>query len=580
MKIFVLAEKPDQAEKYAHTFGKPKNDKGVWKVYSDILNADVLIASAVGHLVEKDNPYKNYENWELENLPALPEKFSYKVKKGVSYSFNNIKKCIKECDCIIIATDPDREGESIAYKILNEIPGSINKVKYRLWANSLTKKGIESAFKKLRDPSETINYYHEADARDDADWLVGFNLSPFVTIKMKEVGELEKTDKVMSVGRVQTPIVSLIVRNHEEIENFVSVPFWTIEALNEEGLKFTNDVKYKSLQEATEALELMSDSYTVIDVKVENKSQTAPKLYNLTNLQSEMSKLYKVDATRTKEIVQSLYQKGFMSYPRTDSTLITTNEFEYLVANIERYKQTIGKDIETVNLTPRKEFVNDKKVVEHYAIIPTENIPNIEELDSYEKIIYQMVTFQTLLMFAEDYNYQSTTITIKNDASSVEFKVSGNVTINKGWRKYKQTKSEDKELPSLKVMDSLVLKANIKQDQTKPPARITEEYLLKKLLPKYNLGTSATRDGILDLIQEREYVKKDKKTGQFTPTIRGIKLIHFLDKLDIIYTNPETTQKWELFLAQIGQGKIRKSDFVEKVKWAISKQIEKGKQLL
>lgn len=405
MKIFVLAEKPDQAEKYAHTFGKPRNDKGVWKVYSDILNADVLIASAVGHLVEKDNPYKNYENWELENLPALPEKFSYKVKKGVSYSFNNIKKCIKECDCIIIATDPDREGESIAYKILNEIPGSINKVKYRLWANSLTKKGIESAFKKLRDPSETINYYHEADARDDADWLVGFNLSPFVTIKMKEV-------------------------------------------------------------------------------------------------------------------------------------------------------------------------------VEHYAIIPTENIPNIEELDSYEKIIYQMVTFQTLLMFAEDYNYQSTTITIKNDASSVEFKVSGNVTINKGWRKYKQTKSEDKELPSLKVMDSLILKANVKQDQTKPPARITEEYLLKKLLPKYNLGTSATRDGILDLIQEREYVKKEKKTGQFTPTIRGIKLIHFLDKLDIIYTNPETTQKWELLLAQIGQGKIRKSDFVEKVKWAISKQIEKGKQLL
>lgn len=528
MKIFVLPEKPDQAKKYAHALGNPQNDKGIWKVYSDILKADVLIAPAVGHLVEKDNPYKNYENWELENLPALPEKFSYHVKKGVSSSFNNIKKCIRECDFIIIGTDPDREGESIAYKILNEIPGSLKKVKYRLWANSLTKKGIESAFKNLRDPSETVNYYHEADARDDADWLVGFNLSPFVTIKMKEVGELEKTDKVMSVGRVQTPIVSLIVRNHEEIENFVSTPYWTIEALNEAGLKFTNDVKFDSLQEATEALESMSDGYTVIDVKVENKSQTAPKLYNLTNLQSEMSKLYKIDATRTKEIVQSLYQKGFMSYPRTDSTLITTNEFEYLVANIEHYKKTIGKDIETVNLTPRKEFVNDKKVVEHYAIIPTENIPNIEELDPYEKIIYQMVTFQTLLMFSENYDYQSTTITIKNDASSIEFKTSGNVTLNKGWRKYKQTKSED----------------------------------------------------ILDLIQAREYVKKEKKTGQFTPTTRGIKLIHFLDKLDIIYTNPETTQKWELLLTQIGQGKIKKSDFVEKVKWAISKQIEKGKQLL
>ena len=191
-----------------------------------------------------------------------------------------------------------------------------------------------------------------------------------------------------------------------------------------------------------------------------------------------------------------------------------------------------------------------------------------------------MVTFQTLLMFSENYDYQSTTITIKNDASSIEFKTSGNVTLNKGWRKYKQTKSEDKELPSLNVADNLVLKANIKQDQTKPPSRITEQYLLKTLLPKYDLGTSATRDGILDLIQAREYVKKEKKTGQFTPTTRGIKLIHFLDKLDIIYTNPETTQKWELLLTQIGKGKIKKSDFVEKVKWAISKQIEKGKQLL
>jgi len=183
-------------------------------------------------------------------------------------------------------------------------------------------------------------------------------------------------------------------------------------------------------------------------------------------------------------------------------------------------------------------------------------------------------------MFSENYDYQSTTITIKNDASSIEFKTSGNVTLNKGWRKYKQTKSEDKELPPLKVADNLVLKANIKQDQTKPPSRITEQYLLKTLLPKYDLGTSATRDGILDLIQAREYVKKEKKTGQFTPTTRGIKLIHFLDKLDIIYTNPETTQKWELLLTQIGKGKIKKSDFVEKVKWAISKQIEKGKQLL
>lgn len=578
LKYLLLAEKPDQAQKYATALGNPKNEKGVWRVQSSVLNAEVIVAPAVGHLVERINPYTNFENWEMANLPALPEGFSYEPKKDTIKRFKTIKQVIKEVDAIIIGTDPDREGEAIAYRILELIPGALKKVKYRLWANSLTKKGLEQAFANLRTPTDSINYFHEADARSDADWLVGFNLSPFVTIKMKEEGYLNKKAQSMSVGRVQTPIVSLIVRNDEAIENFKPSPYWRLKLIDSEAeVIFSNDIKYQSQMEAEQVLQQLANTAVVKTVTNEEKAQEAPKLYNLTNLQSEMSKLYHYDATKTKELVQSLYQKGYLSYPRTDSTLITTNEFAYLVDHIDEYQKAINKQLETPNRSPRKNYVNDKKVVEHYAIIPTETIPDLSELNDDEKIIYQKVVFRTLLMFTPDYRYQSTSVVLDNHG--LEFKATGTITKDKGWRAYFAVKKEDKELPHYQEGQEVIVDCNLLEEMTKPPTRITEQILLKKLLPKYHLGTSATRDGMIDLIQDKGYVTKNKKTGQFFPTERGRLLIHYLDQLEIAYTNPETTGKWEEVLAQIGQGKIQKEAFVNKIKWAITKQIEKGKQL-
>lgn len=578
LKYLLLAEKPDQAKKYATALGNPKNEKGVWRVQSSVLNAEVIVAPAVGHLVERINPYTNFENWEMTNLPALPEGFSYEPKKDTIKRFKAIKQAVKEVDAIIIGTDPDREGEAIAYRILELIPEALRKIKYRLWANSLTKRGLEQAFANLRSPTDSINYFHEADARSDADWLVGFNLSPFVTIKMKEEGYLTKKAQSMSVGRVQTPIVSLIVRNDEAIENFKPSPYWRLKLIDSEAeVIFSNDIKYQSKAEADQVLQQLANTAVVKTVTSEEKAQEAPKLYNLTNLQSEMSKLYHFDATKTKELVQSLYQKGYLSYPRTDSTLITTNEFFYLVDHIEEYQKAINKQLETPNRSPRKNYVNDKKVVEHYAIIPTETIPDLSELSDDEKLMYQKVVFRTLLMFTPDYRYQSTSVVLDNHG--LEFKATGTVTKDKGWRAYFAVKKEDKELPHYQKGQEVIVNCNLLEEMTKPPKRITEQILLKKLLPKYHLGTSATRDGMIDLIQDKGYVTKNKKTGQFFPTERGKLLIHYLDQLEIAYTNPETTGKWEEVLAQIGQGKIQKEAFVNKIKWAITKQIEKGKQL-
>lgn len=433
MKYLLLAEKPDQAKKYAQALGKASVKDGVYRVQSSVLGEEVLVAPAVGHLVERVNPYANFENWDMANLPALPDSFSYEPKKETIKRFRAIKQAVKEVDAIIIGTDPDREGEAIAYRILELIPNGLKKIKYRLWANSLTKKGLEKAFTSLRQPSESINYFHEADARSDADWLVGFNLSPFVTIKMKEAGLLDKKEPSMSVGRVQTPIVSLIVRNDEAIAGFTPSPYWQIKVIDSlNQVIFSNETKYETKEAAKEVLDRLKSNATVKRVVSEEKAQEAPKLYNLTNLQSEMSKQYHFDATKTKELVQSLYQKGFLSYPRTDSTLITTNEFSYLLEHIDDYQRLIKQSFETPNRTPRKAYVNNQKVVEHYAIIPTENIPDLESFSEDEKLLYQKVVFRTLLMFTPDYRYQSTSVILDNQG--LEFKASGAVTKEKGWR--------------------------------------------------------------------------------------------------------------------------------------------------
>ena len=382
MKYLLLAEKPDQARKYAHALGSPKEEKGIFRVTSALLGAEVLVAPAVGHLVERVNPYPNFENWELANLPVLPDSFQYTPKKGTLKAFKAIQKAVKEVDGIIIGTDPDREGEAIAYRILELIPQGLAKVRYRLWANSLTTKGLQEAFGRLRDPALSVNYFHEAAARSDADWLVGFNLSPFVTLKMKAEGLLGKKEKAMSVGRVQTPIVSLIVRNDEAITHFEPQPYWQLALLAEDGTVFTNDTKYQTEQEAKEAFALLESSAQVSEVVTENKSQTAPKLYNLTQLQSEMSQTYQFEATKTKDLVQSLYQKGFLSYPRTDATAITTNEYAYLIKHIEAYQAALNLSFDLPNRKARKPYVNDDKVLEHYAIIPTELVPNLDDLST------------------------------------------------------------------------------------------------------------------------------------------------------------------------------------------------------
>lgn len=572
MKYLILAEKPDQAKKYANALGKAKNEKGVWRVETDLIDGQVSVVSAVGHLVEIKNPYQNYENWNIKNLPAFPEKFEYEVKTDKKKQFSLIKSEVKNADAIIIGTDADREGEAIAYLILRLIPNGLKKIKYRLWVNSLTDSGIVKAFKQLRPAQETAQYAEEAEARAKADWLVGFNLSPWTSIKLGEMGFIGEKDKKMSVGRVQTPIVSLIVENELSIEQFESEPYWKIEIEDESGTVFKNKAKYTTIEDAQSVLKSLDGYYVVRAVQSENKAVVAPNLYHLTSLQSEMSKKYHFDSTYTLELTQSLYQKGVTSYPRTDHKLITPNEFDYLIKHLEDYKSLLNISEELPNLTPRKKFVQDKQM-EHYAIIPTENITEVANLKGDEKTVYFEILKRTILMFASDYRYQSTQVVLENNGQ--EFVAKGNVMTSEGWTKLAEKENKDAVLPFYQQGSQVTTQANLKEDKTKPPARFTESSLLDDVLPKYNLGTPATRAGIIKNIIDRDYITRDKKTGQLFPTDRGKVLVLFLDNLEVMYTNPETTGKWETALQLVGQGQRSKDWFIEQTKKAISAQLEK-----
>lgn len=578
MKTVILSEKPDQAKKYANALGQPKWKDGAWRLTHQKLG-DVAVVSAVGHIVQQDNPLTDNENWKLENLPIFPKEFTYSVVSNKKDVFSRIKKAVSQADAVIVATDPGREGEAIAYRILEKIPKAMSKVKYRLWCKSLSKQGILKSFDNLLPAQETINFYHEATARSVSDWLVGFNLSPFTTIKMQKDGLLDKKDKPMSVGRVQTPIVNLVVENDEAIEQFSPVPFWKLQLVDPENeVTFTNKELFYQKEEAEKFSNSLPTTLKISGIKTEEVKKNSPALFDLASLQAYMSQHYQWSPDYTLQMAQELYTKEVTSYPRTDSKTITHFEFSYL--NNEQYLTHLATGIDLNGFEKVKEklskiFMDDEKTGEHHAIIPTEVFPNPEKesFSDDEILLYKEIARRTLLMFERDYIYQKTVVILENNG--VQFSTTGTRLLDSGWKRFLTNQEKSKDLPVYYEKGlELNLEKIIVEDETKPPKRLTENELFKTTLKKYNLGTSATRAGIFKNILDRGYIQKDKKTGQLYPLDRGRKLIAFLKQFNIMYTNVDTTKIWEEALLKVGQGRLHKDQFILQTKMAISKQIE------
>jgi len=605
MKTVILAEKSSQAAAYASSFQKKSKVAGNYVIQDTLFDGETVIVHASGHLLgllQPDEYDPKWKKWNLDNLPIFPEQYKYKIQYGKGKQMSNIKQQLKEADRIIIATDSDREGENIARSIIRHA-GAEKKEMKRLWINSLESNEIRRGFSELLEGEDTYPSYIEAQSREIADWLVGMNLSRLYTVALQKAGISEGA---FSVGRVQTPTLFMIYRRQQTIENFKQEThyecFATITVTNG-----TFEAKYQHEFESKQAIRdfimgkgLAAEMPAVIK-KFEankNKKEYAPRLYALSDLQRAANAKFKMGAKDTLAIVQSLYEAKLLSYPRTDSNFITHNEFSYLKSNLSGYLGLLGQTIEKPNISPRKKYVDDAKVQEHYAIIPTKKIPNqaaFAKLDAKQQKIYDLVLRRTMAMFEEDFIYDEPTIT--SDIGGLDFVASGKTIKNMGWKRLegntkKKGEPEDKLLPKVTVGETGTAVLATKEKKTNPPKPYTEGTLIaamknagrdlddeedKEILKEtHGIGTEATRAGVIENLKDRGYITAAK--NQLFITDKGTLLCEAVagNKMsDVAFT-----ADWEKYLAKIHQGEGDQTYFLENIKQFILEIIGTSHEVL
>ncbi len=584
----IIAEKPDQARTLASVFNNKKAQGYIEILPNEIFPDGAFMTWAIGHLCELVPPEKYnpaWKKWSLATLPMIPSQFQYQVSKDKAKQFSVIKKFINDPRIteIIHAGDAGREGELIIRNILR-----LTKAKQpmkRLWISSLTPKAIKEGFRNLRDEIETKNLYFEAYTRACSDWIVGMNASRLYSILLKEKGFSD----VFSVGRVQTPTLALIVKRELEIEQFVSEPFWEVF-----GEFFINGKKYKGKWEVDGDSRIKTADMAakiaqfcngkpaeISDVKREKKEYQPPMLYNLSALQAEANRLYKFPPKKTLDILQALYQKGIVSYPRSDSRYVTPGEADmfpdilHKISLIEKYAEFFPLPISSIR--NNKRYVNEKKVTDHYAIIPTEQVKDPEKLSADEQKIYDLIIKSLLAAHYEKSVYEYTTVTTLVDGRAT-FLSKGKVQLAEGWRKVIPANEKDgePELPLLEKGETgIVKKVNVKESKTQPPKRYTEGQLitlmktagkhiedkeLEKVLDETEgLGTEATRAGIITMLKSRKYI--EIKKNLVYATAKAKILIHAIGKE--LLASPEMTAKWEQRLKEIAEGKANAKQFID-----------------
>jgi len=598
MVVLIIAEKPDQAKKYVDAISSKKQKKeGYYSIESDIFPGEVIVTYAIGHLVVLSDPAEydvKYKTWSLDNLPFLPQKYMRKANSKTYSQYCVLEKLLKSLnnsDEIVIATDPDRAGEAIAWNLIKKFNIQKPNIK-RLWANSTEKKALIKAFSNLRDANETYRYYIEEDTRAISDYLVGMNLTQLVTLTMQSNG---LNNELFNIGRVQTPTLFMVYQRENEINNFKSEAFYDltgIQTYDDKEYIFKTDQRFKSKEETIEFLKKYGfnkkEQGSVTDVEIEEKNTSAPKLFKLGGLQKYANKEWDYSLDKTLSIVQKLYNDGYLSYPRTDSSLITTNEFEYLKEHVQEYKKLLNEDIQITFTEPRKKYVNNNKVLEHYAIIPTTNVPDNETLKKFtqeEQNIYLTVLKQTLSMFMDDYRYKQTKVIV--NIKGISFELVGNEIINNGWKDLIKSNNSDTVIPKYEKGDNVELLIHAKEGFTKPPKELTEGSLggegglmekCGKLVDDESLkeglstgiGTPATRGNIVKNLISNGYLALDGKILKTTK--KGKLLCQSIE--GTLISKPDMTADWEMKLKDISENKMTQEKFLKAVEKYVNLEVQ------
>ena len=591
MKSLVIAEKPSVARDIARVLGANQKNGGILE------GKNYVVTWALGHLVTLADPEeydRKYEKWEMATLPMLPKEMKLVVIRQTGRQFSVVKTQLfrKDIGEIIIATDAGREGELVARWIL-EKAGCHKPIK-RLWISSVTDKAIKEGFANLKDGHDYDNLYRAAVARAEADWLVGMNGTRALTCKY---------NAQLSCGRVQTPTLAMIAKREEEIRKFVPKEYYGI-SLETQDVKWTwRDEKTKSFRtfsrERAEQIKgrLENDALEITSVEKKAKKTMAPGLYDLTTLQREANLKYGFSAKETLNIMQRLYENHkVLTYPRTDSRyigkdIVPTIKERLKACGIGPYRKLAGA-LMNKPVQVNGSFVDDKRVSDHHAIIPTEQFVQLDHMTNEERKIYDMVVRRFLAVLYPASQYEQVTMEAK--AAGETFAASGKVIKSMGWKEVyeggadddledeadDEKKLKDQRLPEMKTGTRLkILTTSLNTGKTKPPARFTEATLLaamenpvkfmetrdkeavKTLGETGGLGTVATRADIIEKLFHSFMM--EKKGNEIHITSKAKQLLELVPE-DL--KKPELTADWEMKLSQIAKGRIRQGDFLHQIR--------------
>lgn len=603
-----ICEKPSQARDIARILKATKKSEGY------IQGHNIIVTWCLGHLVETAKPehYRpDIKPWRINKLPIIPEQWHLFPVDKVKKQLNIVKKLINNTNSIVVATDADREGELIARELLDlcKYKGSIE----RLWLSALDDDSIIKALKNIKPGSATENLYYAGLGRQRADWLTGMNMTMATSSLFGKYGQ-----GVLSVGRVQTPTLQLIVDRDLRIENFENQFYYELYAKFVDHLDSSLWLKWspskKVLDEETnkcldkdvitQVIEKIHHKPAVItEFKKTNKKQPPPILFTLSALQKKASSLYGYTAKKTLAIAQSLYEKHkATSYPRTDSGYLPISQFseaENILNILKNIDASISELITNCNTSYKSPAWNDKKVTAHHGIIPTANSKvKLSAMSQDELNIYKLIRNLYIAQFLGDYLYKQTKISVK--CSNEIFTATGTIPGPLAWKqalenfKFNDTPSGDdhtvQKIPDWKKSQQLQeSQEKAAQKKTKPPGRFTEGTLiaamesigkhvedkeLKKILKETSgIGTQATRAAIIETLINREFVRRNKK--QLISTDKGRELLNLLPR---IVKDPATTARWEQDLEDIAQGYLKLDEFITKQNTNIAYMIEELKK--
>lgn len=592
--IVCIAEKPSVARDIANVLGARNQHVGYLE------GNGYQVTWTFGHLCELKYPedyYKEWKSWNLNQLPMLPRPFGIRLKNdsGVQKQFDVIEGLMKGADYIVNCGDAGQEGELIQRWVMQKV-GIRCPVK-RLWISSLTEEAIREGFQNLEDAARRDSLYQAGLCRAIGDWVLGMNATRLYTLKY---GRREIGSPPLSVGRVQTPTLALIVKRQREIENFVPEPYWVLATMYRDTLFTAQKGKYRKEEEALQALRAIEGQmFTVTSVVTKRGRENPPKLYDLTSLQVDCNKKFGFSADITLNVVQSLYEKHVTTYPRVDTTYLSDDIYAKcpnILGGISSLYASLMEPLRGAALRKNKKVFDSTKVTDHHAIIPTGVMPR--GLTDAESKVFDLVARRFISVFYPDCVFDTTTV--EGESAKVPFKVQGKHIVEEGWRVvYKndkktadddeQTKDEERLLPYFRKGESGPHQPRLTKKMTTPPKPYTEATLLRAMetagktvdndelreaMKENGIGRPSTRAAIIQTLFRRRYIKLERKSLYATAT--GCELIDLIH--EELLKSAELTGLWEKKLRDIERQTYDASAFVKEIKEMVTHIVEQVKK--